>query len=405
VTGLPAVVDRALAELVTRLPCETPAAVEEFLGAQFDLGLSWVHFPPGHGGLGVPRDVQREVDQRLRAAGAPESPANFVGRHQVASTLASLGTPAQRDRFLRRIFIGEDRWCQLFSEPGAGSDLANVAALAVRDGRRWVVNGQKVWTSGGRTATFALLLARTDPAAHKHRGMTMFMLDMRDAGVRVRPLRQADGGARFSEVFLDDASVDDDLRLGEVGDGWKVALAVLGTEREGASDVFHRPVSELVQLWREHGARRAPALRDQVVRLWMQERVIELCTQRRRVAPGSPDATRLAAIAKVLTSEHAQQLGEVGRQVLGPGAVVDADYAGVLEHDLTSDVAPPPDQFARMPLRRFLLRSRAMSIEGGTNEISRNQIGERVLGLPPDIRVDKNRPWRSEEPRPAGAAP
>lgn len=390
-TGPASEVERALVDLLGRLPRDTP---EQFLGAQFDLGLAWVHFPPGNGGLGVSRDAQRLVDQRLHDAGAPESPANFVGRYQVANTLATLGTPGQRDRFLRRIFTGEDRWCQLFSEPGAGSDLANIGALAARDGERWVVNGQKVWTSGGRTATHALILARTDPAAHKHRGMTMFVLDMGSPGVQVRPLRQADGGARFSEVFLDGAHLQDELRIGLVGDGWKVALAVLGAERDGASDVFHRPTTELLELWREHGARKAPALRDQVIQLWMQERVIQLCAQRRRAAPTSPDGVRLAAIAKVLTSEHAQRIGEVSAQLLGPAAVVDADYDNVMNHDLTSDAAPPSDQFARMPLRRFLLRSRAMSIEGGTNEISRNQIGERVLGLPPDIRVDKGRPWR-----------
>jgi alkylation response protein AidB-like acyl-CoA dehydrogenase len=169
---------------------------------------------------------------------------------------------------------------------------------------------------------------------------------------------------------------------------------VLGTERDGASDMFHRPVEELLTLWRERRAGLPAAMRDEVVRTWMDSRVIELCKQRRQAAPEHPDAARLAAISKISTSEHAQRLGELTARVVGPAALVGADYAGALEHDLRSEAAPPADHFAVMPLRRFLLRSRAMSIEGGTNEISRNQIAERTLGLPPDIRVDKGRPWR-----------
>ncbi|HEY1967707.1 MAG TPA: acyl-CoA dehydrogenase family protein [Pseudonocardia sp.] len=387
-------VEAALDRLLAR-PMDDPG---EFLGAQFDLGLAWVHFAAGHGGLGCPKDRQREVDQRLRDAGAPETPANFVGRHQVASTVQAIGSPAHKQRFLRRIFTGEDRWCQLFSEPGAGSDLANVGALAVRDGDRWTISGQKVWTSGARTANLALLLARTDPEQPKHRGLTMFVLDMHSPGIEVRPLRQADGGARFSEVFLTDVELDDELRIGAPGDGWKVALAVLGTERDGASDLFHRPVDELLARWRERRAELPAAMRDDVVRLWIESRVIELGKQRRRAAPDHPDAARLAAISKICTSEHAQRLAELTARVIGPAALVGAEYAAALEHDLESEAAPPADHFAVMPVRLFLLRSRAMSIEGGTNEISRNQIGERILGLPPDVRVDKGRPWR-EVPR------
>jgi alkylation response protein AidB-like acyl-CoA dehydrogenase len=387
-------VEAALEKLLERLPV-APADVEGFLGGQFDLGLAWVHFASGRGGLGLSKDSQRGVDERLRAAGAPETPANFVGRHQVASTLENLGTDEQRARFMRRIFTGQDRWCQLFSEPGAGSDLAGVGALAVRDGEnRWKVSGQKVWTSGARTADLALLLARTDPEEVKHRGMTMFVLDMHAPGVEVRPLRQADGGARFSEVFLTDVALDDALRIGEVGAGWKVSLAVLGSERDGASDIFHRPIDELLALWHEHGAGRAAAMRDDVVRMWMESRVIELCGQRRRAVGDHPDAGRLTSIAKIMSSEHAQRLAEVSARVLGPAALLNVDYAGALRADLESEAAPPANHFATMPLQRFLLRSRAMSIEGGTNEIGRNQIGERTLGLPPDIRVDKDRPWR-----------
>jgi alkylation response protein AidB-like acyl-CoA dehydrogenase len=382
---LPDEVERALGELLDRL---AGSSQTEFLGAQFDLGLAWVQFAPDRGGLGAAKDCQREIDRRLHDAGAPASPANFVGRYQVSATFEAIRSPAHQG-FARRIFTGEDVWCQLFSEPGAGSDLANVGTLAVRGDSGWVATGQKVWTSGARDADYALLLARTDPGARKHRGMTMFVLDMHQPGVEVRPLRQADGGARFNEVFLTDVALDDALRLGEVGDGWGVSLTVLGTERDGASDAFHRPIEELLGLWRERADRLPAAMRDEVTRLWMESRVIELSKQRRRAAPDSPDAARIAAISKVLTSEHAQRLADLTVRVLGPAAVADSDYAGALADDMAGLVS----KFAEMPPQRFLLRSRAMSIEGGTNEISRNIIGERVLGLPPDIRVDKDGPW------------
>jgi len=222
----------------------------------------------------------------------------------------------------------------------------------------------------------------------------MFVLDMREAGIEVRPLRQMDGGARFNEVFLTDVVVADDQRLGDVGDGWRVAMQVLGTERTGASDVFRRSLDDLFQLWRAHGRQR-PWLRDQVARMWIESRVLDLCALRRRgLRDGDVNAVRLDAIAKIAASEHAQRLSAVMAAVAGPASMVGVDYDEAFEKAMESDPSgASPDRFRTLPVQNYVLRTRAMSIEGGTNEISRNIIGERVLGLPVEPRVDKDMPW------------
>lgn len=385
-------VEEALSCLLDAFPEPSVSDPVAFLSAQFDAGLAWVHFDVGRGGLGLPTGWQPEVARRLAAAGAPPTRGDFVAVHQVSATLHELGSPHQ-EHLLRRIFTGEDHWCQLFSEPGAGSDLAGVAALATRDASGWRISGQKVWTSGAREATYALLLVRTDPEVPKHRGLTMFVLDMASSGVEVRPLRQADGGARFNEVFLQEVWVADADRLGDVGAGWGVSLRVLNTEREGASNVFLRPLDELLALWAARRDVAAPGLRDDVVRLWIEAQVIDLNERRRLVSSRPEEKARLAAISKIAASEHAQRLGSLLATVAGPGALVGCDYDAAYASDLRESTASPT-KFHTMPLQTFLIRSRAMSIEGGTNEIQRNIVGERVLGLPADIRVDKNRPWR-----------
>lgn len=387
------VVDTAVSELLRLFPRPAEANPVAFLGAQFDLGLAWVHFEPGNGGLGQDPGLQHEIDRILTDVEAPAGRADFVAVHQVAATLNTIGETHQQLRFLRSIFTGEHHWCQLFSEPGAGSDLAGVATLAARDDDGWLVTGQKVWTSGARQAHFALLLARTDPDVPKHRGLTMFIVDMSADGIEVRPLRQADGGARFSEVFLTDVRIPDAMRLGPIGDGWGVALRVLRTERSGASDVFIRPVEELLELWRRRRGYLPAAMRDEVVTMWMDAAVFALSRDRQRAVAGTDDAARLGAIAKVAASEHAQRLSAVMAAVLGPAIVTRADYDDAFATDTTGEESTPT-RFAALPPHRYLLRTRAMSIEGGTNEISRNIISERILGLPADIRVDKDRSWR-----------
>ena len=385
-------VDGALAALLQRYPDPATADPVEFLGAQFDAGLAWAHFAPGRGGLGVSAAWQPDAARRLAHAGAPLTLGDFVAVNQVAATLHAMGGP-RHEGLLRRIFTGQDHWCQLFSEPDAGSDLAGISAIAERDGDVWRVTGQKVWTSGAREADYALLLARTDPDQTKHRGMTMFILPMASDGVEIRPLRQADGGARFNEVFLEDARVFEADRLGDVGAGWRVAMNVLGTERDGASNIFVRPIDELLALWSTRRSTAAPATRDAVLRLWIEAKVIGLNEERQRTTRDADEKSRLSAIAKVASSEYAQRLACLSATVAGPAALVGYDYEANFAADM-HDSTSSPTKFHTMQLQTFIVRSRAMSIEGGTNEISRNIAAERVLGLPPDIRVDKDRPWR-----------
>src|SRR5580704_10365927 len=215
-------------ELVDRLLADYPPAttpVQQFLGEQFDRGLAWLHFPPDCGGLGLtPRDQQR-AQSRLHAGGAPTAGMrNPIGYGMCAPTICTHGTPEQKARYLRPLFANEEIWCQLFSEPGAGSDVAGLSTRAERDGEEWILNGQKVWTTLAHISSFGLIVARTNPDVPKHRGMTAFLVDMKAPGVEVRPLFQITGEAEFNEVFFTDNRVPDSARIGGEGDGWHVAV-------------------------------------------------------------------------------------------------------------------------------------------------------------------------------------
>ena len=211
-------------------PKTTPAA--EFLGAQFDLGLAWVHFPEGNGGLGLTPKLMNTINTRVVGAGGPIAYArNPIGYGMCAPTIVTHGSEAQKQRYLRPLFTGEEVWCQLFSEPGAGSDVASLAMRAIQDGDEWTVNGQKVWTTLAHVSAFGIVLARTNPDSVKHKGMTMFVVDMHAPGVEVRPLVQATGEAEFNEVYMTDVRIPDDERLGDVGEGWGVSLTTLMNER------------------------------------------------------------------------------------------------------------------------------------------------------------------------------
>ncbi len=247
-------VDKLLADV-------DPTAVDqtEFRGRQYDLGLAWVHFPEGYGGLGLPPVAQREIDRRVYAAGATYPGArHFFGLAMAGPTIVTNGDEAIKQRLLRRIFTGEDAWCQLFSEPGAGSDLAGLATKAVRDGDEWVITGQKVWNTLAHIADRGMLVARTDPEAPKHKGLTYFALDMHAPGVEVRPLRQITGEAEFNEVYMTEVRVPDADRIGDVGEGWRVSMTTLMNERTsiggGGAGVPPRgsgAIAEAVRIWNE----------------------------------------------------------------------------------------------------------------------------------------------------------
>ena len=288
-----AIRERVRAFLAEHDPAEM--AKQDFLNARFDAGLAWVHYPEGLGGLGVSRTLQSVVDAEFAAAGAPGNNAelNAIGLGMAAPTILAYGNDEQQKRWLRRLWTGEEIWCQLFSEPGAGSDLASLATRAVRVegdaevGGGWIANGQKVWTSLAQHAQRGLLVARTDPDVPKHQGLTYFAVDMTGPGVEVRPLRQLTGEAEFNEIFLTDVRIPDADRIGQVGEGWKVANATLMSERVsiGASRAAPREsgmIESAARTWRSRPELRTPGLHDRMLRLWTDAEVARLAGERLR---------------------------------------------------------------------------------------------------------------------------
>jgi alkylation response protein AidB-like acyl-CoA dehydrogenase len=375
---------------------------QEFRGHQFDAGLAWVHFPVGKGGLGVSPRAQLAVDEVLRTDGhvaGSDLWLNPIGIGMAGPTLVQYASDEILERCLRPMFTCEEVWCQLFSEPGAGSDVASLSARAVKDGDEWIVNGQKVWTTLAHVAKWGLLVARTDPEAPKHRGMTYFVLDMDQPGVDVRPLRQITGEAEFNEVFMSDARVPDSWRLGEVGKGWEVSLTTLMNERVALGGNKggrgSGPISDIVRLWGERRTAGAvdpetdAALLDRVMKAWCNAETLRLTNQRasanRRAGQPGPEGS----VAKLLSAELNKEIYEVALAIIGPEALLYPDYTLKRPDDTTiygGDV------------RKSFLRSRANTIEGGTSEVMRNILGERVLGLPGEPRTDRDVPW-SQVPR------
>ncbi|MCQ0021790.1 acyl-CoA dehydrogenase family protein [Streptomyces somaliensis DSM 40738] len=370
-----------------------PATTErlEWLRARFDAGLAWVQYPEGLGGLGLPRSLQADVDAAFAAAGGHDnrSDVNGVGLGMAAPTILAFGTEEQKKRFLRPLWTGEEIWCQLFSEPGAGSDLAALGTRAVRDGDTWVVNGQKVWTSGAHNAQWAILLARTNPDVPKHSGITYFLCPMADPGVDVRPLRQITGEAEFNEVFLDDVRISDDYRLGAEGEGWKIANATLNNERVA---IGGRPapredgmVGVVARNWREHPERRTHALHDRLLGLWVEAEVARVTSIRlaQKLAVGQPGPEGSAM--KLTFARLNQALS---------GLEVELNGADGLRADDWTERRPESFSFTGRDATFRYLRAKGNSIEGGTSEILKNIVSERVLGLPAEARTDKNVPWK-----------
>ena len=258
---------------------------QEFWGKQYDLGLAWVQYPEGFGGLGVSPKYQGLVQRRITAAGAPtwNREINLLGIGMGAGVISAHGTDEQKRLWLRPMFTTEDMWCQLFSEPGAGSDLANLSAKAVRDGDEWIVNGQKVWTTLAHIAKWGMLPVRTDPDVPKHKGITYFIVDMEAEGVDVRPFYQITGEAEFNEVFFDDVRIPDAYRLDEVGAGWRVSMTTLMNERVAiGSRSLPRgsgSIKSAIKAWKEYD-HDDPALRDQLVRYWAEWEALRLTVER-----------------------------------------------------------------------------------------------------------------------------
>jgi alkylation response protein AidB-like acyl-CoA dehydrogenase len=363
---------------------------QSFLEAQFDAGLAWVAFPEGSGGLGLAPKLQRVADTVLANAGAPapDVARNIIGHGMAAPTIVAHGTPEQRARYLKPLFTGQEIWCQLFSEPGAGSDLAGLSTRAVRDGDEWIVNGQKVWTTLAHIARFGLLVARTDPDVPKHRGLTYFILDMQAEGVDVRPLRQLTGDAEFNEVYMNDVRVPDELRLGGEGEGWRVSMTTLMNERVaiggGRAKRGSGAIAQAVDVWKSTGCD-DPVRRDHLMKLWVAAEVNRLTNMRagQLARAGTPGPE--GSVGKLAFAELNQAISELCVDLMGAEGQLYTDYESPRRESVGFFTGDP---------RYFFLRARANSIEGGTSEVLRNILGERVLGLPGEPRTDKDPPWR-----------
>ncbi len=371
----------------------TTEGYEEFRGHQFDAGLAWVQYPQGNGGLGVAPQLQQNVNRRLSEAGAPPMDLSQFFIALAAPTILTHGSDDVKQRFLRPMFTGEEKWCQLFSEPGAGSDFAGLGTRAIKDGDEWLINGQKVWNTLAHIADWGMLVARTDPQARKHRGMTYFALDMKAPGVDVRPLRQITGEAEFNEVYMTDVRVPDADRIGAEGEGWRAALTTLMNERTAiggsggggnAPKPGSGPIAELVSAYTANADTLAPGVRDDVMALYVRSEVLRLTNQRAAQAAKSGNPGPEGSVGKAVGAILNQDISEAVLDVMGP--------AGQIDYDFTFR-RPTIAALTGGTAGHAFLRARANTIEGGTTEIMKNILGEQVLGLPGEPRTDKDVPW------------
>ena len=375
----------------------------EWLDLVIDARWAAPSWPTEWFGRGLPPEVGAVVEEEFRKLDAPGAGHDVTNLW--ANTVLAHGSDALRSEFLRPLLHGRVRMCLLYSEPAAGSDLAGIQTRAVRDGDEWIVNGQKVWTSAGRQADYALLIARTDLDVPKHRGITFFFFPMRQSGVEVRPLRQATGDARFNEVFITDARVPDANRLGELNAGWWVLQTALmyeravmgGTQRRrneadqanaarDETSEANAPVPDLSLLdvaWRS-GRSHEPAIRQELMRLYAMRTVNEWNGKRARAAMEQGSSTPLASLGKLAMSGILHFAGRLQAQILGAQALL-----GGADHPEAADAT------------YSMLNAYFTSIGGGTDQIQRNIIGERILGLPKEPELDKNVPFRDVLKSPA----
>jgi alkylation response protein AidB-like acyl-CoA dehydrogenase len=356
---------------------------KRFQAALYDAGLAGITFPTEFGGAGLTADHQRVFNEEFAGFAMP-STLFMIGLGMCAPTLLEFGTDDQRRRHLRGLLRGDQVWCQLFSEPGAGSDVASLQTKAVRDGEEWLLNGQKVWTSVAHFSDFGLCVARTNPDVPKHRGISMFIVDMHAPGVVVKPLRQMNGDAEFNEVFLDDVRLPADALLGPIDEGWRVAVAMLANERVaiGAGDsglgMTREQFDGLLALARERGVAGDVLVRQDLVDIYVRERILALLALRIR---GALKAGRApgpeGSVAKLATAILGKRAGDVGAALAGPAGVA---WAG--------------DRDGMPGIPQTVLSAPMLGIAGGTSEIQRNIIGERVLGLPKEPQVDRDVPFR-----------
>lgn len=374
--------------VIPEAPSTDDPAIDEarkYLAARFDAGFGYLTGPVEHGGRALPEHYADAYAALESAYEVPSLSQFGIGQGMVAPTILAHGTESARRAYLAPLMRGDIIACQLFSEPGAGSDLASVQCRAERDGDRWRLTGQKVWTSGGHLSDIGEVVCRTDPDVPKHRGLTVFVVDMAAPGVEVRPLRQMTGGAAFNEVFLDGAVVEDDHRLGEVDGGWGVAMTTLMNERStiGAGGAglpgFDGVASgeRLIELLRSLGRATDPVLRQTLARVYAGFRTADLTRARAEaaLADGGIPGPELA-IAKLALTRNVSALASFAVQALGPLACADTGAWGTFAWN------------------ELLLGAPGLRLAGGTDEVLRNMIGERVLGLPREADESKAVPFR-----------
>jgi alkylation response protein AidB-like acyl-CoA dehydrogenase len=363
---------------VNLLPERTPeqealevTAAKEWAQTVFDAGFGWITGPRRYGGSALPKTYQNIYSTIESRYATPSQAPRGIGLGMIAPTILAHGTEAAKVRYLRALYRGDIIACQLFSEPGAGSDLASLQTRAVRDGDEWVVNGQKVWTSGAHYSEIGEIICRTDPDLPKHKGLTGFIVDMRAPGVEVRPLRQMTGGASFNEVFFTDVRIPEDHLLGDVNAGWTVALTTLMNERaaiggggagapSGGSEL-----RRLIALARHLGVTDDPLIRQEIAQAWINNQVARYNNERAlaKIRAGQLPGPELS-IAKLSLTQNLRRTAELAAHILGPRMIADSGEWGTFAWS------------------KFMLGVPGMRVAGGTDEIMRNILGERVLGLP-----------------------
>jgi alkylation response protein AidB-like acyl-CoA dehydrogenase len=356
-------------ELTPEQEATNLAAARRWAQRVFDAGFGWITGPPAYGGRGLPREYQRIYNTVASDYRTPSMSAYGIGLGMVAPTILAHATEEVKQTYLLKMYRGDIVGCQLFSEPAAGSDLASLQTKAVLDGDEWIINGQKVWTSGAHFSDIGEIICRTDPDLPKHRGLTGFVVDMHAPGVEVRPLRQMTGGTSFNEVFFTDVRVHASHLLGEVNGGWTVALTTLMNERAaiggGGGGVGPSQTARLIEMARALGRASDPLIRQRLAEVIINERVAGYTTLRSmaKIAVGQLPGPEMS-LAKLSLTANMVRTCETVSSVLGPALVADDGTWGTYAWS------------------QFLLGVPGMRVAGGSDEVMRNIIGERVLGLP-----------------------
>lgn len=336
--------------------------------------ITWPEEWGGRGGTAMQNVIWGQEESKFDAPTGPFA----IGLGMCVPTVIAFGSDEHKERYVQKALMGEEIWCQLFSEPSAGSDVAGLKTRAVKDGDEWVINGQKVWTSGAHYSDYGILLVRTDPKVPKHKGLTMFIVNMKQPGVEVRPIHQASGGREFNEVYFTDVRIPDKDRLGDVGAGWKVALVTLMNERLAVGGSPGPDWAEIMEYARDHGSLSDQAFREKLADWYVAAQGYKLTKFRTQTAlsrgqtPGPENS-----IGKIITANHLQDICN--------SAIEMQDHYGIINE---TDRMPADAIF-----QQSFMWAPGLRIAGGTDEILKNIIAERVLGLPQDVRVDKDKPF------------